>query len=90
MKCSHLAAVGGDDSQISRDPVSTFNLHQITNHHLFGIDVLLLAITDDQGLLQDETRKRQTEEKVRLVAFFSLYLSCVYFHILQKKALSSW
>lgn len=58
IKGTHLAAVGGDDSQISGDPVATFNLHQITNHHLLRIDVLLLAVTDDQGLLQDETRHR--------------------------------
>lgn len=59
---THLAAVGGDDSQISGDPVATFNLHQISDHHLFSVDALLLAITEDQGLLQDETRHRQERE----------------------------
>ncbi len=55
LKDTHLAAVGGDDSQISGDPVSTFHLHQITDHHLLGVEVLLLAVADDQGLLRDET-----------------------------------
>ena len=48
----HLAAVSRDDPQVSGDPVSTLHLHQISNHHFLGIDVLLLAIADDQGLLE--------------------------------------
>lgn len=48
--------MGRDDSQIRRDPVTTLHLHQISNHHILGIDVLLLTVTDNQGLLREWTQ----------------------------------
>lgn len=48
---SHLAAVSRDDSQVSGDPVATLHLHQVSGHHFLGVDALLLALADDQGLL---------------------------------------
>lgn len=49
---NNLAAMWGYDSQVSRDPVTTFYFHQITNHHVFSINLLLLTITDNQCLLE--------------------------------------
>lgn len=51
---SHLAAVGGDDTEVSRNPVSSFHLHQVSCHNLLGIDLHLLPLTDYQGLLGTE------------------------------------
>lgn len=48
--------MGRDDSQICRDPVTTLHLHQISNHHVLSIDVLLLTVTDNQGLLREWTQ----------------------------------
>ena len=47
----HLAAMSGDNTQVSRDSVSTFHFNQISSHHLLSIDAHLLAITYNQGLL---------------------------------------
>lgn len=58
MEGAHLAAVGGDDSQISGDPVTTLHLHQITDHHVLSVDVFFLTVTDDQGLLRRDNDTR--------------------------------
>lgn len=57
LAATNLAAVCRDDTQISRDPVSAFHLHQISDHHVLGVDVLLLTVTDDQSLLPNQRRK---------------------------------
>ena len=49
---AYLAAVGRDDSQIGGNPVAALHLHQVTDHHLLGVDAHLLSVTDDQGLLR--------------------------------------
>lgn len=41
----------GDDPKVGGDPISSFNLHQISCHHLLSIDLHLLPLTDNQGLL---------------------------------------
>lgn len=51
---AHLAAVGGDDTEVSGDPVSSFHLHQVSCHHLLGIDLHLFSLTDHQCLLGTE------------------------------------
>lgn len=56
MEDAHLAAVGGDDPQISGDPVAAFHLHEIPDHHVLSVEVLLLAVADNQSLLR-ETRE---------------------------------
>lgn len=48
---SHLAAMGRDDAQVSRDPVPALHLHQVPNHHVLRVDLDLLALADHQGLL---------------------------------------
>lgn len=48
---AHLAAVGGDDTEVGGDPVSTFHLHQVSRHHLLSVDLHLLSLPDHQGLL---------------------------------------
>lgn len=47
----YLAALSSDDADVSRDSVSSFDLHQIPHNQLVGIDLVLLAVTDHQGLL---------------------------------------
>ena len=64
MSVAHLAAVGGDDAEVSGDPVSSLHLHQVSCHHLLSVDLHLLSLTDNQGLLGTERRRegeRQTE-----------------------------
>lgn len=56
MEGAHLAAVGRNDPQISGDPVAAFHLHKIADHHVLSVDVLLLAVADNQSLLR-ETRE---------------------------------
>lgn len=51
---AHLAAMGGDDTEVSRDPVSSFHLHQVSCHHLLSVDLHLLSFTDHQCLLGAE------------------------------------
>lgn len=58
MEGAHLAAVGGDDPQVSRDPVAAFHLHEISDHHVLSVDVLLLAVADNQRLLKGDERGR--------------------------------
>lgn len=64
--------MGRDDSQICRDPVTTLHLHQISNHHFLSIDVLLLTVADNQGLLREWTqllfknREDQLTQKMNL------------------------
>lgn len=54
-----------DDSQVGGDPVAALHLHQVADHHLLGVDALLLAVADDQGLLRDERHFHETKgEKV--------------------------
>lgn len=48
---SYLTAMSSDDANVSRDSVSSFDLHQIPYYQLVGIDLILLAVTDHQGLL---------------------------------------
>lgn len=47
----YLAALTSDDTDVSRDSVSTFNLHQIPNNQLVGVDLVFLTITDHDSLL---------------------------------------
>lgn len=47
----YLAAMTSDDANVSRDSVSSFDLHQISNHQFIGIDLVFLAVTDHNGLL---------------------------------------
>ena len=54
----YLAAMSRDDSEVSRDPVSSLHLHQVSCHHLLSVDRHLLALTDHQRLLQGEHRRR--------------------------------
>lgn len=62
---AHLAAMRRDDTEVSRDPVSSFHLHQVSCHHLFGIDLHLLSLTDHQGLLGTETDTYYYVERVQ-------------------------
>jgi len=60
---THLAAVGGDDAEVSGDPVSSFDLHQVSGHHLLRIDLHLLSLTDHQGLLGTEKERERERER---------------------------
>lgn len=51
---SHLAPVGGNHPQVSRNPVPTAHLYQIPHHHVFRVDLDLLTFPDHQGLLWGE------------------------------------
>lgn len=53
----YLAALSGDDTNVSRDSVSSFDLNQIPHHELVSIDLVLLAITDHHGLLRRDREK---------------------------------
>lgn len=46
-----LAALSGDDANVSRNSVSSFDLHQVPHHQLVGIDLVFLAVSDHHGLL---------------------------------------
>lgn len=48
----NLAAMRGDDAEVSWDPVSSFHLHQVSCHHLLSIDLHLFSLSDNQGLLE--------------------------------------
>lgn len=66
---AHLAAVRGNDAKVSRDPVSTFYLHQISCHNLLGIDLHLLSLADHQGLLGTrEGERKQRKQNRRTVS----------------------
>ncbi len=43
-----------DDTKISWDSVSTFDLHKITSNYLLCIDTTFFSITHNQGLLQNQ------------------------------------
>lgn len=47
----YLASLTRDDTNISRDSVSSFNFHQVAHYQFIGIDLVFLAITDHNGLL---------------------------------------
>lgn len=51
MRVIYLASLTSDDANVSRDSVSSFDLHQIPHHQFVGIDLVFLAITDYNGLL---------------------------------------
>lgn len=48
----YLAAVRGDDAEVSGDPVSSLHLHQVSCHHLLRVDLHLLSLADNESLLQ--------------------------------------
>lgn len=50
----YLAAVGRDDSEISRDPVPTFHLHQIPDDDFFCVYAHFFTVANDQGLLWEQ------------------------------------
>lgn len=49
--CVMYLAWPSDDANVSRDSVSSFNLHQIPHHQLVGVDLVFLAVTDHNSLL---------------------------------------
>ncbi len=51
---SYLASMRRDDTKISWDSVSTFDLHKITSNYLLCIDTTFFSITHNQGLLQNQ------------------------------------
>lgn len=55
---AHLAAMWGDDAEVSRDPVSSFHLHQISCNHLLSVDLHLFSLADHQGLLDHRVTKK--------------------------------
>lgn len=48
---TYLAAVCRDDSEISRNPVPTFHLHQVPDYDIFCVDAHFLAISNYKCLL---------------------------------------
>lgn len=48
---TYLAALTSDDADVSRDSVSSFDFHQVSNHQFVGVDLVFLAIPDHNGLL---------------------------------------
>lgn len=50
----HLAALSGDDTDVSGDPVSGLHLHQVSYHQVVSNNLHLLPFTDYQGLLAVE------------------------------------
>lgn len=58
----YLAAMSSDDANVSRDSVSSFDLHQIPYYQLIGIYLILLAITDHQGLLFLKRHKKKCHD----------------------------
>ncbi len=56
----HLASTSRNDTQISRNSVTPFDFHKITSHNFFSIDIVLLTITDNQGLLYDKVEIQLT------------------------------
>lgn len=59
----YFASMSRNDAQISRNSVTTFDFHKISNHNFFSIDILLLTITDNQGLLCDKVEIHLTSLK---------------------------
>lgn len=57
---SYLAPMCRDNTQVSWDSVSTFDLHQITSDYLLCIDALLFPITHNQGLLHYQNKFQLT------------------------------
>lgn len=53
----YLAAMRGDDAEVSGDPVSSFHLHQVSCHHLLGVDLHLLPLADNKSLLKSRELK---------------------------------
>lgn len=47
----YLAGLTSDDANVSRDSVSSFDLHHIPHHQLVCVDHVFLTITDHNGLL---------------------------------------
>lgn len=47
----YLAGLTTDNANVSRDSVSSFDLHQIPHYQLVGVDLVFLAVTDHNGLL---------------------------------------
>lgn len=59
----HLAAVRGDDAEVSGDPVSSLHLHQVSCHHLLGVDLHLLPLADNKSLLKRKEKKSSSPFK---------------------------
>lgn len=51
LKKTDLTTMCRNDTQVGWYPVSTFYLHQITQHHILSINHTFLTITDNQSLL---------------------------------------
>lgn len=51
LPATYLTAICRYDSEVSRDPVPTFHLHQIADYDVFCVDAHLLAISNHKGLL---------------------------------------
>lgn len=54
------------DPQVGGDAVAALHLHQVAHHHVLGVDVLLLAVADHQGLLKGRRRRDNDGFKKRL------------------------
>ena len=57
----YLTALGKNDTYVSRDSVSSFDLHQVPDHQVNGIDLVLLPIADHQGLLGERHGRERRE-----------------------------
>lgn len=57
ISAENLAAMRGDDAEVSWDPVSSFHLHQVSCHHLLSIDLHLFSLSDYKGLLEWQIQK---------------------------------
>jgi len=70
---SYLHSMCRDDTKVSWDSVSTFDLHKISSDYLLSIDVLFLSITHNQGLLQNQNvLKRRLEPKCLSESFLNV------------------
>ena len=50
----YLHLIGREEDEISRDLIATLHLDDVTGHERRGLDLPLLAITDDLADLRDE------------------------------------
>lgn len=63
-----------DDPEVGGDAVTALHLHQVAHHHVLGVDVLLLAVADHQGLLKGRRRRDNEGFKKRLVFSWRQFL----------------
>lgn len=55
----YLTPLNKDQADVCWDPISTFNLHDVTHHQLLCRHFLLLCISDDKSLLWDKRTRVQ-------------------------------